>query len=719
MKLRYGVIVLILSGLLAWYLVSMPEGLFKGTPYSTVLLDRNGNLLGAMTASDGQWRFPPCDTVPDKYAKAVVLFEDRHFYHHPGVNPVALVRALSGNIKAGHITSGGSTITMQVIRISRNKPRTLWQKGVEALLALRLEAGCTKDRILAIYASHAPFGGNVVGLEAASWRYFGRPPSELSWAEAATLAVLPNSPSSMHPGKNRDRLKEKRDRLLRKLHEHGCLDADMLELSLDEPLPDSPQPIPSFAPHLLGNCASAGRTIRSTIDIHLQQQVSEAVDRASDALARKGIADMAAVVMDIRTGETLAYVGNSSTYRDRPGKMVDIASRPRSTGSILKPFLYAGALQEGVILPNTLLRDTPVNIGGFTPQNFDLKFYGAVPAAEALARSLNVPSVHLLREYGVPRFHALLKGCGMKSFTKDPSYYGLSLILGGGEGKLTEITAAYAGMVRSFEGLDEDFPIRDKWALWYTFDALKEVNRPDDIDYHLIRSVRKAAWKTGTSYGFRDAWAVGVTPDYAIGVWTGNAGGQGVPGLTGAQAAGPVLFDLLSLMPASDEWFDEPSGGVAAEVCRASGHLRGMFCDEYDTRILPAKAMQSEVCPYHKEVDGDHVFALPPAMEWYYRPYHPEYRIPKKSDGSPMEFIYPESGAIIYIPRQLDGSIEGVAFQIAHRSGDATVWWHMDGRYLGETRFLHQMQFVPEKGHHTVAAVDSEGNTISVSFDVR
>jgi len=718
MKRWQAIALVILSGLLVWYLLALPRDLFKGTSYSTVVVDREGNLLGAMTASDGQWRFPPYDTVPERYAKAVIQFEDRHFRYHPGVNPVSLVRALSGNIKAGHITSGGSTITMQVIRMSRRKPRTLWQKGIEAILATRLELRHSKKKILALYASHAPFGGNVVGLEAASWRYFGRPSSELSWAEAATLAVLPNSPSSMHPGKNRESLMQKRNRLLQRLYEHGDIDEDILELALDEPLPDSPLPLPALAPHLTARYASAGKTIHTSIDAHLQQLVTEAVDRASDGLALRGIADMAAMVIDINSGETIAYVGNASPDRNRPGKMVDIASRPRSTGSILKPFLYAGALQEGVILPRTLLKDTPVNIGGFTPQNFDLKFYGAVPAAEALARSLNVPSVHLLREYGVPRFHSLLKDCGLSTLTKEPAHYGLSLILGGGEGTLNEITVAYAGLARSFLGKDKDFPIQDKWALWYTFDALKEVNRPDDIDYHLLRSVRKVAWKTGTSYGFRDAWAVGITPEYAVGVWVGNANGQGMPGLTGAQTAGPVMFDLLNLLPASEDWFEEPLGGITAEVCKASGHLKGMFCDDYEQITLPEKAMRSEVCPYHKEVGGDHVFILPPAMEWYYKPHHPEYRIPEKSDSAPMEFIYPESGSTIYIPRQLDGTVEGVVFQIAHRSADASVWWHMDGKYLGETRYLHQFRLIPEKGHHTLAAVDSEGSTISVSFDV-
>ncbi|MBO4755740.1 MAG: penicillin-binding protein 1C, partial [Bacteroidales bacterium] len=471
-----------LAVLLLGYLFCLPRNLFKDIPCSTVVYSAEGELLGARIADDQQWRFPPCDTVPSRYAKAVVRFEDRHFYWHPGVNPVSLVRALIDNIRSGHVVSGGSTLTMQVVRLSRQRERTVWQKMIEAVLATRMEFRYTKREILALYASYAPFGGNVVGLEAASWRYFGRPAGELSWGEAATLAVLPNAPASMHPGRNRDALLEKRNRLLAGLLEHGDIDQDSYEAALSEPLPDAPLPLPSYAPHFVESCPRGVQT-HSTLKYSLQRAVETAVNRKSDEMAREGVADMAAVVIDNASGDVVAYVGNASPDRDRPGKQVDIASSPRSTGSILKPFLYAAALQDGVILPETLLPDIPVNLGGFAPQNFDRQFYGAVLASEALARSLNVPAVFLLRSYGVPRFHELLQRCGLTTLGKDASYYGLSLILGGGEGRLDEITRAYSGLVRTYchSERSEESPIQDKIALWYTFEALKEVNRPDEL----------------------------------------------------------------------------------------------------------------------------------------------------------------------------------------------------------------------------------------------
>ncbi len=731
--------------LLVWYIFCLPEDLFKGTCYSTVVTDRNGELLGARIASDGQWRFPPSDTVPEKFRTALFEFEDRWFPYHPGVNPVAIVRAAGGNLKAGRVTSGGSTITMQVIRMSRGKERTIWQKMIEAVLATRLELRCSKQEILGLYASHAPFGGNVVGLEAAAWRYFGRPPVELTWGEAATLAVLPNAPAEIHPGKNRLRLLEKRNRLLRTLYTRGDIDSLDFVLACDEPLPTEPVPLPQEAHHLTEYYwkTTPGKRIRTTIDIGLQRQVQAIADQWNQELSGEGISDLAAIVEDVLTGETLAYVGNANPKRKRAGSEVDIIRSPRSTGSILKPLLYCSMLQDGEILPNSLLPDIPVNLNGFSPQNFNRRFNGAVPASEALARSLNVPSVHMLRRYGVPRFLDILRKCGMTSLDKSASHYGLSLILGGAEGTLLDVTRAYSKLAASYQSADtahvgkddrlHGFPLKDKSALWWTFDALKEVNRPDEMDWRLVSSIRKVAWKTGTSYGFRDAWAVGVTPDYAIGVWAGNAQGQGVPGLTGARTAGPVMFDIFNLLPSKEYdreysrngWFKEPVYGDYAffEVCRETGFLKGANCERCDTLALPRKAVRSAPCPYHKVIGGGKVFVLPPSMEWYYRQHHPEYVIHADAGGkgandSPMEFIYPENGAAIYIPRQLDGSIQGITFNLAHRIPTATVYWHLDNEYVGQTEMIHRMTLCPDIGKHTVTAVDGAGNTISVVFTI-
>lgn len=701
-KRRWWIIGTAAALFLAW-LLCLPRNLFKGTVYSTVVESAEGELLGARIADDGQWRFPPSTEVPERFATALVQFEDKRFWWHPGVDLLAIGRAFKDNIKEGHTVSGGSTITMQVIRLSRGKERTIWQKIIEAVQATRLELRYSKKKILALYASHAPFGGNVVGLEAAAWRYFGRPADELSWAESATLAILPNSPASMHPGKNREALKEKRDRLLERLCKKGYIDRETLEASLEEPLPEVPLQLPSYARHYVEHCTKGQKT-RTGIKFTLQKAVEEVCDRRSDDLSEEGIADMAAVVIDNSTGDIIAYVGNTSKDRKRPGVDVDVASSPRSTGSILKPVLFKAALEEGTILPATLLPDIPVNLSGFAPQNFDHQFYGAVHANNALARSLNIPAVFLLQEYGVPRFLERLQNCNIGTLENDASHYGLSLILGGGECRLDEVTRMYSKMaVEASESL----------SAWYTMDALKEVNRPDELDWRLIRSVRKAAWKTGTSYGFRDAWAVGMTPHYTIGVWAGNAEGQGVAGLTGARTAGPVMFDILNLLPAESCWFEMPSkDGEYVKICKDSGHLAGPDCTDTEDMLIPKAGLETEPCPYHKTGE----FVLPPAMEWYYRPHHPEYKGATHNTTSAIAFIYPSNGSTIQLPRQLSGEIEGAVFRAAHHNPETKIWWHLDGNYIGETSLIHEMKLAPEKGKHTLTIVDENGESAAVTF---
>ena len=431
----------------------LPEPLFDDA-VSSVLEARDGSLLGARIASDGQWRFPGRDSVPGKYAAAVIAAEDQRFRWHPGVDPLALARAAWTNLRAGKVVGGGSTITMQVIRMSRgSRPRTYREKFVEAALALRLELGTDKDEVLALYAAHAPFGGNVVGLEAAAWRYFGRGPADLSWAEAAMLAVLPNNPGAVHPGRSRAELLEKRDRLLGRLQETGTIDAEELELALLEPLPDAPRPLPQVAPHLLQTLAAgdggAGRRYASTLDAALQRLVGDVASRQSRSLASMGIRHLAALVVDNRTFEVVAYVGNSRwAVGEGTGHAIDLIRRPRSTGSILKPLLFARMLDAGEILPETLVPDIPSQFAGYRPENYDREFRGAVPARTALARSLNVPAVWMLRRHGVDRFYDFLRGMGMTTLHRPPGDYGLTLVLGGAEGTLWDITGMYANVAR-------------------------------------------------------------------------------------------------------------------------------------------------------------------------------------------------------------------------------------------------------------------------------
>lgn len=776
----------VVVALLGWWWC-LPRHLFDA-PTSMVLEDRHGLLLGARIATDGQWRFPAPDSLSDAFVQSIIAFEDGRFFYHPGVDILSLIRATGQNLRNGHIVSGGSTLTMQVIRLARgDKPRNIWQKLIEMVMATRLEASRSKREILQLYAAYAPFGGNVVGIEAASWRYFAKSPMQLSWAEAAMLAVLPNSPALIHPGRNRNSLEAKRNRLLGKLLEQHTIDSLTWELATTEPLPEAPHDLPRLAPHLLDRAyaeyvatgtVKASR-VRTTVDLSLQQQLTEVLTRHQQLLSYNQIHNLAAFIVDVETGNVLAYVGNVIGAGEEHGEQVDVIKAPRSTGSILKPFLYALLLQEGEILPNSLVPDVPTILSGYRPENYLQKYDGVVTARKALVRSLNVPFVQLLQHYGLEKFHFNLQRLGLKTINKPPSYYGLPLVLGGAEGTLWDITNAYVGMSRTLDhypGLNarydpRDFrplnylfgkkitptdesdlrrepPIISAAAAWFTFDAMQEVERPNaEGDWEFFRSGRRIAWKTGTSFGFRDAWAVGVTPKYAVGVWAGNADGEGRPGLVGVLAAAPVLFDIFNRLPAQVRWFSPPYDDMMKlPVCRESGYRPLPICP-VDTIWAPVGGQKAPPCPYHQlihldagrkwQVNADceppnrmvHEtrLILPPLEEFYYKTKNPNYRSlpPFRSDCASaqgqqrvMQLIYPKYPTRIYVPIDLDGKPSRTVFAVAHRDPETTIYWHIDNAYVGQTTTFHSMELQPPEGKHILTLVDEKGNRLEQRFEI-
>jgi penicillin-binding protein 1C len=767
----------IAAGVLITPVLLSPLPAFRA-PFSTVVEARDGTLLGARIADDGQWRFPGFDQVPEKFEKSLLTFEDRYFYRHPGINPVAIVRALISNIKAGEVVSGGSTITMQVARISRgNRPRTYGEKFIETLSALKLELVRSKKKILQMYAANAPFGGNTVGLEAASWRYTGKSSADLTWAEAAALAILPNSPALVFPGKNQEILKSRRDKLLHRLYERNFIDSLTLVLAIDEPLPGEPKILPAKAPHLtdLFFKQNRGSMIRTTIDPLLQERATAIINAHQKSLAENYIFNSACIIIEVDSGNVLAYVGNN-TLEDagEHGGNVDIIRSQRSTGSILKPFLYAGMQYSGDILPNTLIADIPTRFPGFAPKNFDQKYRGAVSASSALSQSLNIPAVKMLQKYNPEKLLDLLHRTGFTTFNKPADYYGLSLILGGGETSLWDLAGAYASLsrvlnryLREKKYYKEDYhppvliretknntpitedanPPLSASSIWLTYEALQNVNRPEsESGWQYFASSCDLAWKTGTSFGFRDGWAVGTTPGFVIGVWAGNADGEGRPGLTGITAAAPIMFDLVSLMEHRG-WFRTPDEDVTIiRVCSESGCRAGPDCPE--TVEIPAcvNGLRSDACPYHQiihlnrsktlqvtsecadpsDIINESWFVLPPAMEYFYRQKHPEYKIlPPVAPGCPvskaipvMEFIYPTPGVKIFIPRDETGKQTRIVTEVAHRNPSKKIFWHLDENYIGTTRYIHQIEMLAGAGNHVLTAVDEDGNMIKCSFEV-
>lgn len=757
-----------------WYFFSLPATLFQ-VAHARLLLDRHGKLLSAHIAADGQWRFPELEHVPDKFAIALVQVEDKRFRQHTGVDWLALARATYDNLREQRVVSGASTLSMQVIRLSRsNPPRTVGEKLLEILRAWRLESRYSKDHILKLYASHAPFGGNVVGLEAAAWRYFARSPEQLSWAENAMLAVLPNNPALVHPGRNRERLLVKRNRLLQQLYRQNILSKLDYDLAVAEPLPDAPHLLPRLAPHLLDTLTAQypdGQRFRTTLDAGLQQQLNALAGRSGEQLALEGIRNLAILVLDNHTFEAVAYIGNlpEQDLSANQGHAIDMIQRPRSTGSTLKPLLFADAIEQGLIVPDALLADVPVNYSGFTPQNYNRHYHGAVSAREALARSLNIPMVNLLSLRGVEPFLVQLQQIGFTHMQRPAKDYGLSLILGGAETSLWDLTVAYANLSSRAQ---QDAQHQQKYwqqgkalladkrganriatlstaSAWMTLDALLDVARPGDEGYwEKFSSSRKVAWKTGTSYGQRDAWAIGTTPDYTVGVWVGNADSVGRAGLTGTQSAAPILFNTFSLLPPNRGWFRRPDWQMSkVDVCRDDGYLGNAACAT-KTIWIPLSSHFARITPYHQLIhldasgqyrvtsDCESVanmqtrdwFVLPPDQAEYYQQFHADYRPlpPWRSDcldhateqQDVPGIVYPQDNTQIYLPRELDGKLGKTVFRAIPQQPDTLLYWHLDNQFLGTTQTFHQQAVQPAAGQHHLVVVDETGNRAERHFEV-
>lgn len=773
-KIKLG-FVFILSLLFYFWL---PSKLFNNT-FSTVLVDENNQLLAAQIASDGQWRFPQSDSVPVKFKHCLLIFEDEYFYYHPGFNPFSVLKSIKRNFGAGKIKSGGSTITMQLARMMRRNPsRIYFNKIIEIFLAIRIELSYKKSSIINIYASNAPFGSNVVGLQAASWRYFGRGPEKLSWAESALLSVLPNAPSLIYPGKNQQKLIFKRDRLLKKLFEKNIIDKSTYQLSIKEQLPQKPYPIPQITPHLLTRIIQekgSGKLYKTTINKNLQIQADELLNKQIQNLYPNQIHNACLIVSETSSGNVLAYVGNSFSKKNEHQNFVDIVTSPRSTGSILKPFLYAFMMEEGKILPSSLIEDVPIQIGSYGPKNFNLNYDGLVPANQAIARSLNVPAVNMLINYGPAKFHYRLKQLGFKTFIKPTNHYGLSLILGGGEATLWDIASAYSSMGRALLNYSNT---RNKYSsnnyrslnffnyvekenvntsqktdllkassIWFTFNAMSELLRPQDyIGWMQFLSKNKIAWKTGTSFGFRDAWAVGLNGKYTVAVWVGNASGEGRPELTGTGVAAPLMFSIFNLL-SKKAWFPKPNNDfINLKICKQSGFKASDVCPESEIKQCQSGSEKSPPCNFHKIIHLDekglnrvnsncysvtkmkHVpwFIASPMQEYFFKQHSlfyktlPAYLPECMSEFSThqLEIVYPRNDFKIYIPIDESGNRSRCIFKAAHKNTTATLFWYFDKEYIGSTQKYHQLSVLPDKGKHELTITDNYGETCKCSFEI-
>lgn len=769
------ILISLLLGLILFYFC-LPKPLFN-QHYSTVVYDRHHELLNARIADDGQWRFPSNNYIPPKFEKCLLEFEDHYFYRHPGINIVSLVKAFYRNISTSKKKIGGSTITMQLVRISRKNPkRTYLEKCIEMILALRLELAFDKKQILHFYADNAPFGGNVVGIEAAAWRYFGRSANQLSWAESAMLAVLPNAPSLIYPGKNHDLLLNKRNGLLKKILSKKIIDKNTYELAIQESIPEKPHQLPQLAPHLLQrivNEKNQGRVYETTLVKLIQTNTIHLLNKHLEQHKNNQINNAAALIIDTYSGEILAYVGNSNSINKMDQNDVDILAAPRSSGSLLKPILYGLLMSEGKITPHAFVEDVPTQIGAYAPKNYNLTYDGLVHASEALTRSLNVPAVKMLQQYGTAPFLFQLKKIGFESINKSATHYGLSIILGGGEVTAWDVGSVYASMGRVLDKynkfdsytdnaifkihylkeshphhkLSKQYHILSAGSIWYTFQAMNELARPEDYSkssYFL--SNNKIAWKTGTSFGFRDAWAVGVNKKYTIVVWVGNADGEGRPGLTGINVAAPLLFSLFNTLPSAN-WFALPIADLRkVKICMESGNIASKACINTSIQLIPKSLNNTSICNFHKLINLDEegrfqvnskcysvmkmnkksFLIMSPLQEFFYRKKHLDYvGLPPLMQGCADEglsrdfdLIYPRNGFKIYLPINESNVKNELIMNATCSNVNTTLFWYLDENYLGETKRYHQMAVKPAFGKHQLLIMDEKGKSLSTQFEI-
>lgn len=748
-------------------MIPLPKPLFN-TDYSLVIKDEQGKTLRIFLNNNEQWYLPIEDSIsiPEKLKQSVITFEDQYFYWHPGVNPISVVRALYQNISEKRIVSGASTITMQLARIRNKQSRTYGQKIIEMIQSFKMELHFSKNEILKLYLNHAPYGGNIIGYRTASLRYFDKEPIKLSWAEAATLAVLPNAPGLVSPSANKKTLKNKRNKLLKKLLITEKINQGTYELAIMEPVPEHEYRFKILAPHLTQMIQSSHpdkKIIHTTINYELQDYLEQLTRQYVAFQRRQGVKNGAALVVETKTGKVKAYVGSQAFFDFKGLGQVDGVQAPRSSGSVLKPFLYALSMDEGIIIPQTLVKDVPSYFDAFSPNNADEKFNGIVTAKDALTRSLNVPAVRLLNTYGVYRFYSFLQITGMSTLFRTAEDYGLPLIIGGAEITAWDISMLFRGLANRGIFTPNYFLLADSTvqnqnspqlispgACYLTLEMMNELKRPGaEYYWEQYQNQRPIAWKTGTSYGHKDAWAVGVSPQWTIAVWIGNFDGEGNKNLSGAGSAGPLMFDIFNYLPfdPQQKWFEKDEMDFKqVTICHETGFLAGEYCDHKDTVDVPVFMQALRLCPYHKNivVDKNEEFAV---CSYCWKPgyhdkhylvypadilYHLKQRghIPEKipqhnptcnhlSDIQPIEFLYPTDSALIQIPRDFDGEYQKIISKIAHQNATKKVFWYMDDFYLGSTRNNHSKAIELSKGWHEIMVLDEDGYQDKIKVYVR
>lgn len=731
---------------------------------STMIYDKKGKLLRAYTTEDGMWRsFTNIDTVLPLMKQALITYEDKRFYSHPGVDPLSMLRAIWTNLTRMEIVSGFSTITMQLARMIEPKERTVISKLMEMFRAFQIELTYSKDEILEFYLNIAPYGGNIEGIASASYIYFDKPHTQISAGEIALLMGLPNSPSKYRPDLYPEKAKKQRNKILKILRDENIIDDKVYEEALFEKVPNKRYDMPYDAPHLSDylklKYGKSKSEIHTTIDKSMQKSCKKLLSSHIKSIREKGIHNGAIVVIDNKTREVKALIGSADYFNDTHQGQVNGAMARRSPGSALKPFVYTLALEEGIIGSETTLIDLPEDFSGFTPKNYDEKYRGVVSASEALSLSLNVPAVYLMRSLKQKNIYNKLKEGGISTLDHDETHYGLSLILGGVEVMLIELTNLYSTLANG--GMYQDTVIENdernshpyrvfmKESSYIVSEMLAEDHYlSGKVNWKTTLGQHKIAWKTGTSYSHRDAWSIGYDPYYTVGVWAGNFDNKESQDIVGVKAASPLMFDVFKSITkeTNPKWFSIPDGVGIRRVSTVSGKIPNSWDDSTKPEFYIKGITNEDKCNIRQKIFIDKKTGL---RLYYHCLDGKEYESKimtiwpgkvntwMKLNGLPIESVpethpdcelfigekgpkidSPTEGSIYYIRNDLSDKEQRIILRAHPEAGNKKVFWFLNDSPIGVSNVGEDLYYTPETGTHQLTVMDEEGRTSKVTFKV-
>lgn len=747
-------VIVCVSLLLSFLLLNLVFPLPDSIGYTKLVTDNKGQIIHAWLTPDEKWRLKTdLDEISPLLRKTIVAKEDKYFYSHPGINPFAIARAAFNNLFSAKRTSGASTISMQVARALEKRERTLWSKIAESFRALQLEWKYDKDEILQLYLNLAPYGGNIEGVKAASLLYFQKSPDHLSLAEITALSIIPNRPSSLVPGKNNELIVQERNKWLHRFAKEKVFTEKEISDALQEPLTVQRNPFPRLAPHISYQLRKRNELeIQSSIDINTQLKIEKLTEDHVRTLRLKNIRNAAVVVVDNRSGKVIAYLGSASFTDTTDGGQVNGAAAIRQPGSTLKPLLYGLCFDEGLLTPKQTLDDVPVNFQGYAPENYDRQFKGAVTVEHALEHSLNIPAVKGLHLLGKDKMIHTLVQADFRQVARDRDKLGLSLVLGGCGASLEELTGLFAAFANQGIYRPLSFTVNDtvsnkkrilsEEASFMITDILSQVNRPDfPLNWQATERMPRIAWKTGTSYGRKDAWSIGYNKAYTVGVWVGNFSAEGAPDLSGTNTATPLLFKIFNTIDYNNDndWFQPPSGVDIRQVCSETGLPPGVHCaNRIIDRFIPLVS-SSATCAHMQEIKVSpsldrsycHMCApeagyikklykvLAPAMALYYEERNTAFeRIPPHNPACEKIFhdngpniTSPSNGAEYFISKK---EPEPVLLQASTGNDVTRLYWYINDKFYKSTARGERQFFLPAEGPVKISCTDDKGRNRNV-----